>query len=190
MTVPPLKETDLRSEIRFSKWLENVRKDVECVFRTLKSRWRVLKTGIRMHGILNCDMNWLTCCALHHMLLEVDRLSVKWTEGVPTDYETMDDCEMDIPDAIRKLFNPYSNMISDLSRMGHGNDVEMSKEYVDFDFDADVGVDIETEVIQSNSDGCIHVKDLSLHSFRKKLITHFNMSFKCNEVKWLQRNKT
>ena len=66
--------------------------------------------------------------------------------------------------------------------MGHGNDVKISKE--------DIDVDIETEVIQSNSDGCIHVKYLSLHSFRKKIITHFNITFKRNEVKWPQRNKT
>ena len=53
------------------------------------------------------------------------------------DYETMDDREMDMPEAIRKIFNPSSNRISDLSRMGNGNDVVMSKE----------DVDIETEVI-------------------------------------------
>ena len=38
------------------------------------------KTGIRMHGILNCDKTWLTCRALHNMLLGVDGFSEKWAD--------------------------------------------------------------------------------------------------------------
>ena len=36
------------------------------------------------------------------MILEVDGLAVKWSESVPIDYETMDDCEMNMPEAIQK----------------------------------------------------------------------------------------
>jgi hypothetical protein len=43
-TVPPIKNTCHRSEIRFSQWLESLRKDVECTFGILKGRWRVLKS--------------------------------------------------------------------------------------------------------------------------------------------------
>jgi hypothetical protein len=77
VTVPPMKHNNLRSEIRFSEWLESLRKDVEYTFGILKGRWRILKTGIRLHGILNCDMIWLTCCALHNMILELDGLASK-----------------------------------------------------------------------------------------------------------------
>ena len=45
-TVPPMTMTNQISEIRWSKWVESMRKDVECIFRILKSRFRVLKTGI------------------------------------------------------------------------------------------------------------------------------------------------
>jgi hypothetical protein len=31
-TVPPIKHSCQRSEIRFSQWLESLRKDVECTF--------------------------------------------------------------------------------------------------------------------------------------------------------------
>ena len=68
VTVPPIKTTTSRTEIRFSEWLESMRKDVECTFGILKGRWRILKTGIRLHGIEAADKIWLTCCALHNWL--------------------------------------------------------------------------------------------------------------------------
>jgi len=50
-TVPPFKVTNDETEIRWSKWLESMRKDVECTFGILKGRWRILKTGIRVEDI-------------------------------------------------------------------------------------------------------------------------------------------
>ena len=55
-----------------------MRKDVECTFGILKGRFRVLKTGIPLHGIEVCDKVWYTCCALHNFLLEEDNLSERW----------------------------------------------------------------------------------------------------------------
>ncbi|KAI2488756.1 Plant transposon protein [Fragilaria crotonensis] len=50
-TVPALKLSCNRLELRFSQWLlESMRKDVECTFGILKGRWRILKTGIRLHN--------------------------------------------------------------------------------------------------------------------------------------------
>jgi hypothetical protein len=63
-TVPPLKDSMQRSEVRFSQWLESLRKDVECTFGILKCRWRILKTGIRLHNTEAADNVWLTCCAV------------------------------------------------------------------------------------------------------------------------------
>jgi hypothetical protein len=77
-TVPPLKSSCNRLELRFSQWLESMRKDVECTFGILKGRWRMLKTGIRLHNTEVSDNIWLTCCALHNMLLDVDGLSKAW----------------------------------------------------------------------------------------------------------------
>ena len=49
-TVPPHKNSTNRAELRFSQWLEPLRKDVECTFGILKGRWRILKSGIRLHN--------------------------------------------------------------------------------------------------------------------------------------------
>ena len=68
----PFNHTSDRKEIRFSEWLESLRKDVECTFGILKQRWRMLKSGIRLHSIESCDRMFKTCCALHNFLLEAD----------------------------------------------------------------------------------------------------------------------
>jgi hypothetical protein len=44
-------------------------KDVKCTFGILKGRWRILKAGVRIHGVDGVDDVWLTCCALHNWLL-------------------------------------------------------------------------------------------------------------------------
>ena len=53
--IPPFKAYVCWSEFCFSKWIESMRKDVECTFGILKGRFRVLKTGIPLHGIEVCD---------------------------------------------------------------------------------------------------------------------------------------
>ena len=74
MIVPLIKYTTSYLEIRFSEWLECFFRDVECNFGILKGQWRILKSGIRTHRIFNCGRAWLTCCAFHNMLLDVDGL--------------------------------------------------------------------------------------------------------------------
>ena len=78
VTIPPMKQTMYVTETRWSQWLESMRKDVECTFGILKGRWRILKSGIRLHGVDTADNIWMTCCALHNMLLEVDGNSESW----------------------------------------------------------------------------------------------------------------
>jgi len=38
-TVPPFCVTNDMDEIRWSRWVESMRKDVECTFGILKGRW-------------------------------------------------------------------------------------------------------------------------------------------------------
>ena len=71
-TVPPFKNTNMRKKIRWSEWLGSMRKDVEYAFGITKGRFRTLKTRSRLHSTESVDMIWLTCCALHNMLREVD----------------------------------------------------------------------------------------------------------------------
>lgn len=81
-TIPPFRASTSRKEIRFSKWLESMRKDVECTFGILKKRWRILKTGIRTHRTKPADNIWRTCCALHNWLLENDGMDVPWDQSI------------------------------------------------------------------------------------------------------------
>ena len=81
--IPPMKQSRLCTETRWSQWLESMRKDVECCFGILKGRFRILKSPIRIHDIEEVDKIWKTCCALHNWLLEIDGLDKEYT-GKPT----------------------------------------------------------------------------------------------------------
>jgi hypothetical protein len=50
-----------------------------------KGRFRILKTGVQVHGAETTDKIWLTCCALHNFVLEADGLNKQWNNGVPSD---------------------------------------------------------------------------------------------------------
>ena len=77
-TIAPMKTTMYRNETCWSEWLESIRKDVECTFGILKGRFRILKAGIRVHGVNSTDKILMTCCALHNLLIDIDGLSVEW----------------------------------------------------------------------------------------------------------------
>ena len=76
--IPPSKKPITYVEMRFSKWVKSLWKDVECTTGILKGRFRILETGIPLHGIEVCDQMWLTCCALHNFLLVEDGLDETW----------------------------------------------------------------------------------------------------------------
>ena len=112
--------------MRLSTWLESLCKDVACTFGILKGRWRILKSGIRIHGTDGPDQVLLTCCALHNKPLDINGLDEPWEQGVqsiwPTAYDNDDgdNDDMDgqagneldipsiVPDAILRLHNPAS----------------------------------------------------------------------------------
>ena len=70
-TVPPLKNSMNRCEITFSKWLESLRKYVECTFGILKGWCGVLETGIRTQNTEVAYNILLTCCAIHNRDWEI-----------------------------------------------------------------------------------------------------------------------
>ena len=57
-TVPPFGVTNNVDEIRWSKWVESMRKDMECTFGILKGKWRILKAGVCIHGVDSVDYIW------------------------------------------------------------------------------------------------------------------------------------
>ena len=104
-----IKKSNYKSEIRYSEWLESMRKDVECTFGILKGRFRVLRYGVRLGGITKTDQLWKTCCALHNMLLDVDGLSERWENGVRSVWEDEVDKEVDLPFSLQLLMKPEKN---------------------------------------------------------------------------------
>ena len=57
---------------KWSKTVESVRKDVECVFGILKKRFLFLKHPIRLHDPEQIKRAFLTCCVLHNFLIDYD----------------------------------------------------------------------------------------------------------------------
>jgi Plant transposon protein len=80
-TIPPFKESPYTAHLRCSKWVELMRKDVECCFGIMKGRFRIIKTGIRLRRIQACDNVWLTCCTLHNFLISEAGIDECWKEG-------------------------------------------------------------------------------------------------------------
>jgi hypothetical protein len=169
----PMKDATTYKEIRWSKWVESVRKDVECTFGIMKGRFRILKIGIRLQTIEAVDKLWCTCCALHNMLLEDDGLSQQWNTGARSDWEG----ELGQHSSDNNMDPNY-----DASGMGFGND------YIIDDYDDDDQLDNNT--INNNNDDQ-HIKlvcDMPCFEFREKLINHFDILFQQNKIKWPTRN--
>jgi hypothetical protein len=203
-TVPPLKGSCVRSELRFSQWLESMRKDVECTFGILKGRWRILKTGIRLHNTEVSDNIWLTCCALHNMLLDVDGLSKAWKNGARSHWE-MESGEFrndEIPFAIQRLIDPngtdeFRLRHYDASRFGYQRPpVEEGSGNEDEDDD-----DANYNRIRNRNRNCNRdeanrnnriqsgtaVNELNFFQFRSLLIENFNIRFHEKNLQWPKR---
>ena len=70
--IEPSKQPMTVADILFSKWLESVRKDVECFFGILKVRFRILKLAMTFQTQKAIDNVFFTCCILHNMLHTYD----------------------------------------------------------------------------------------------------------------------
>ena len=179
-TIPPMKNTIYQDASRWSEWLESMRKDVECTFVILKGRFRILKSGIRLHGVDVADNIWMTCCALHNLLLEEDGLSVDWGGEIGLfDYDEESD---KIPFAMRRLQNPSLRRNYDSSGMGPG-DIDIAA----LNNDAPVEVFLSPYASVQGDIRMDEVNDVHLLTsdfFREKLIEHFDIQFKKNNIRW------
>ena len=202
----PFKNTTYRDEIRWSEWLESMRKDVKCAFGILKGRFRILKTGVRLHAIKSVDMIWLTCCALHNMLLEIDGLDEPWDgRQINTSEWEGDLGELepnDVPLAMRRVLNPAQIRKYDTTQIGlvNHNDEEEDddrREAADGDEqDVAEALEMAEDNISIDDDftgnvggvgGVRVVRNLSLQFFRSKLVEHFNIMFRRGELNWPKR---
>jgi hypothetical protein len=192
-TVPPHKSSSNRSELRFSQWLESLQKDVECTFGILKGRWRILKTGIRLHNTEIVDNIWMTCRALHNMLLDVDGLSAGWKNGVPSQWESesgqFDD--NDVPALIRKLLdpngiNPRAVCTYDTSYCGYMGAGDDDNDYCKIQQNQHNDNEYHEE-LEFRNERHVSVNNISLKLFREMLVEHFNVLFHENKIIWPRR---
>ena len=191
ITVPPHKHTNDIPSIRWSKWLESMRKDVECTFGILKGRWRILKTGVRVHGVRVVDKVWLTCCALHNMLLDADGIGEEWECGISIEdwlgelgENDMEQDEEHAPAIFDRLLSNLNIRNYDSSGMGPGPDVVETQMEVEDD-------DNENEFFELplNPGVIPEVRKLPLAYFRKKLVNHFNILYESGNLIWPRQKK-
>ncbi len=196
VTVPPFSRTNNLREIRWSRWVESMRKDVECTFGILKGRWRVLKCGIRVHGVDKVDLIWLTCCALHNWLLEIDGLNEAWTGeqvadstaesdwlGELGDHDFDDISRDSVPNAILRLSNNLTVRNFDSSGMGPGSDV--ADESINLFEMAAPSETVDDDCEEEQNAGSARVvKNMSLTKFRRKLVEHFHIMWSRNKIVW------
>ncbi|CAM9826734.1 unnamed protein product [Sphacelaria rigidula] len=72
--MPPTKCPSSEADVLLSRWLEKVRKDIECFFGRLKGRFRFLKLPILFREKERVDNAFFTACMLHNMLHSMDGL--------------------------------------------------------------------------------------------------------------------
>jgi len=183
-TIPPFKVSADRKEIRWSEWLESLRKDVECTFGILKGRWRILKTGVRLHGVEAADKIWKTCCAFHNMLLEIDGLDSEW-EGELGMHDEADVMNHIDNFALQRLHNANIDIRSyDASGMGPGDDINDDNMPLENPNDDSLQDD-------DNEDAGIilrSVKNMTRDFFRKKIVQHFDIKFQQHAIVWPSRS--
>ena len=164
-TVPPIKNGSSYKEIRFSEWLESMRKDVECTFGILKQRFAILRYGVRLQSIEKCDQLYLTCCALHNRLLFFDELHKNW-ESISTS-----DCELNsiesITFAVSRLNSDYHIQEHQVRDNAHHTNIHQFDKYL--------------------VDGSRIVSKMPLKVFQDRLVHHFDIRFYQNSIAWPKR---
>ncbi len=87
----PSVDSFAKAPLMWSEWLESVRKDVECTFGILKSRFRFLKNPVKFHHPDTIQDAFKCCAILHNILLQYDELDqINWEEINPDASENAD----------------------------------------------------------------------------------------------------
>ena len=83
--IDPFNFGSSRSIIYWSELLESLRKDVECLFGILKSRWRILRNPVIFHKLVDIENIMHCCCILHNLLISADGIDSAWEVDVAWD---------------------------------------------------------------------------------------------------------
>jgi hypothetical protein len=135
-----------------------------------------------MHGVEATDKLWLTCCALHNYLLEVDGLDKDWMHGMASEWEGGLGNHHSADVVEHGPNSPEDMRTFDMSGMGPGTDAEETN---------DDGDKAEEHIGENPVTGDCRlvriVRKLSLPYFRDRLVQHSNILFHQNKIKWPTR---
>ena len=87
---------------------------MECVFGTLKQRWRILKPGIRIHSLELANNFFKTCYALHNFLLDANGMDIPWEGVFKCDYDSKDSEDhvlSDVPASVHDLCRKHGSFL-------------------------------------------------------------------------------
>ena len=105
--IPPYKHqvegTDLHA---WSSSIESLRKDIECVFGILKKRFLFLKYPIRLQMDIEIESVFLTCCAIHNLLMDYDGID-EWEAKYLDDDDDNED-EFDVLNEAGRILSSRS----------------------------------------------------------------------------------
>jgi Plant transposon protein len=165
----------------WSKWVESVRKDVECTFGILKGRFTILKAPLRYHKLEYMDNVWMTCCALHNMLLEVEHGDRENAEADNEEDESQDavvECDVydeEAEEAQRRredaLWAQQNEAINGIMEMN-------------VDFSVLDNIAAPDDPSYPNGSDVIPLNKLQLKVFRSRLIKHFAICKMMGQIRW------
>jgi hypothetical protein len=162
----PLKHTSIKPDAYWSKWVESVRKDVECVFGILKGRFRCLKLPIYYHDKATIDSMFFTCCILHNMLLTCDGYDIRWESDINWAGQAGNHAAEDLTTIFKKHHSRAEACVSstDFSLMG----IRAVEDRYQIVHD-----DMEEEIENTHA------------SLRRKLIDHYYFMWTRKKLMWL-----
>jgi hypothetical protein len=168
----PWKQASNRQELLWSEWMESVRKDVECFFRAIKSRFNFFRNGILYTSPELIQNAFKTAAILHNMLLAYDGL---WTECENSTSNFWDNLNPDT-DEIIVLNENYSSFIDLTTEI-----IEPMESNVNFNSV------IDTFQLQRNKNKfllgkCFNIDDF--YNLRSALVTHFCHQYKIGDLWW------
>ena len=156
---------------QWSKRLESVRKDIECVFGRLKIRYSILKNRIRLHYKADIDKVFRVCCILHNMLLVNDG----WKEYIDNTnnwlrFNDVTDEEI------------YGGIFVDVrTSNNNNNNVYISDTDIAAQIQVHNGVTFDGSNCSNNTINNTRSRD----QLRQLLVTHFEIAIQKNEIQWL-----
>ena len=174
--IPPMKVASKRSDVRWSMWVESLRKVVECTFGIMKGRFRILKAGVRLHGVEAADKIWLTCCALHNWLLDETSTETDQWDGVRGLFSEENVWRHIINTPLARIQNAPT--MRDLRELQRYDSTSTGREGDTFSIEeVDEGRYNDENTLISNCGRVRIVRNLSFEFFRSRLIENFHIRF-------------